>query len=186
MRRTLLLLAAATLAAAHPAAAQDRTTSQGRGEILYFRLDVPFAKAVMPYAMDQVWKALPDAYQLLGFTARASADSTKKEVATAYMAIRGQLYPGEPNSRYFECGRASAAGALADQGDITFAMTTQLQPDERGGTAVLTQVNARVKRRDASQYPVDCMSTGLLERTMAQFLTQRLATPGTVEIRPER
>jgi len=187
MRRMLSLLAALTLATAHSAAAQERYAAGDREEgTFYFRLNVPFARAVMPNTVDQVWAALPDAYKLLGFTAEPSPDASRKEVATKYMAIRGQLYPGEPNSQYFDCGNNSHSGPLADQGDITFAMTSHVQPDERGGTAVLTQVKARVRRRDSSQYPVDCISTGKLEQTMAQFLQQRLTAPGTVEIRRNR
>ncbi|HET7464064.1 MAG TPA: hypothetical protein VFJ82_22600 [Longimicrobium sp.] len=184
MRTLLVLFAAATVAL--PAAAQraqTKTADQGREGVLDFHPDAPFVKAVVPNAMAQVWTALPDAYKLLGFTAHASRDTTRKDVSTESMAIRGQLYPGEANSLYFDCGRNSLAGPLADQGDITFSMSSHVEPDPAGGTAVLTQVNARVKRRDSSQYPVDCISTGRLEQTMAQFLRQRLQTQGAIEIR---
>lgn len=184
--RTVLLLLAAVIGAALPAAAQrtqTKTADQGREGVLDFHPDAPFVKVVMPNTVDQVWRALPDAYQLLGFTAQPSRDTTRKETSTASMAIRGQLYPGEANSLYFDCGRNSVAGPLADQGDITFSMASHVEPDQRGGTAVLTQVNARVKRRDSSQYPVDCISTGRLEHTLAQFLQQRLQTQGAIEIR---
>jgi hypothetical protein len=182
MRRTLSLLTALTLIAL-PAAAQERTASQGREGTFFFRADAPFAKVVLPYTVDQVWRAMPDAYQLLGFTGTADRDTTKKDFKTGFMQIRGQLYEGEPNSLYFECSRNSMTGPLADQGDITFAILSRVEPNEGGGTAVLTQLSARVRRRDASQYPVDCGSTGRLERTLAQFLTQRLQTSGGVEIR---
>lgn len=183
MRTVLLLFTALTVAALPTAAQQTKRADQGREGIMDFQPSAPFVKTVVPNTVQQVWSALPDAYRLLGFTAQASRDTTRREMATAYMAIRGQLYPGEANSLYFDCGRNSLAGPLADQGDITFAVTSHIEADERGGTSVLTQVNARVKRRDSSQYPVDCVSTGRLENTLAQFLRQRLQTQGAVEIR---
>lgn len=177
MRRTpFFAFAALALAAFTPAAAQERTASAGREGAFFFRADVPFNRQVVPYTPDQVWRALPEAYRLIGFTARPApgVDSTRRDVVTPFMQIRGQLYPGEPNSRYFECSRNSMTGPLADQGDVTFAMTSRIEPDDKGGTQLLTQLSARVKRRDASQYPVDCISTGLLERTLADFLKQHL------------
>ncbi|HET7233820.1 MAG TPA: hypothetical protein VFJ16_27665, partial [Longimicrobium sp.] len=179
MRRSLILLAALSLAAA-PAAAQDRTTFAAHGSYMTFRAESQFARVVVPYTVDQVWAALPDAYKLLGFTGEpASNDPAKRDLVTGYMQIRGQLYPGEPNSLYFDCGNNARTGPLADQGEITFAVYSRLEPAaEQGRTAVLSQVSARVKRRDSSQFPVDCISTGRLERTLAQFLAQRLAASG--------
>ena len=184
MRRTLLVLAALSLAAA-PAAAQDRPTFAAHGTEMYFRAEYPFARVALPYPAEQVWKALPDAYQLLGFTG-TPVDSTKQDLRTSFLHVSGQLYPGEPNSLYFECSRNTPTGPAADQGDITFAMLSRVEPDVRGGSTVLTQVTARLRRRDSSQYPIDCVSTGKLEQTLAQFLRQRLATTGAVEIRRNR
>ena len=181
MRRSVLFAALLSMIAV-PAAAQDRMASSGRGDVLYFRAEAPSARVVLPYTVEQVWRALPDGYQMLGFTATAARDTSKHEVSTTYLQIRGQLYPGEANSLYFDCSRNTPTGPLADQGDITFAVMSHVQPDERGGTAVLTQVVARLKRRDGSQYPVDCISTGRLERTLAQFLRQRLTSVGAIEI----
>ena len=178
MRRSscFLLAALAVVAAATPAAAQERTASAGREGVFFFRADVAFNRQMIPYTPDQVWTALPEAYRLIGFSVRPSpsADGTRRDVVTPFMQIRGQLYEGEPNSRYFECSRNSMTGPLADQGDVTFAMVSRVEPDDKGGTQLLTQLSARVKRRDASQYPIDCVSTGLLERTLAGFLKQHL------------
>lgn len=184
MRRSLLVLAALSLAAA-PAAAQDRPTFAAHGTSMYFRAEYPFARAALPYTPEQVWAALPDAYQLLGFTA-TPADSARRDLRTSFMHVSGQLYPGELNSQYFECSRNTPTGPAADQGDITFAMLSRVEPDGRGGSTVLTQTSARLRRRDASQYPIDCVSTGKVEQMLAQFLQQRLSAPGTVEIRRNR
>ena len=175
-RSSCFLLALALTAAATPAAAQERVASAGREGTFFFRAEVPFNRQLVPYTPDQVWAALPEAYRLIGFTVRpaSTAADAHRDVVTPYMQIRGQLYPGEPNSRYFECSRNSLTGPLADQGEVTFAMTSRVEPDDKGGTQLLTQLSARVKRRDASQYPVDCVSTGLLERTLAGFLKQHL------------
>jgi len=177
MRRTLFLLATLSLATVLPAAAQARNASSGgRGGDYYFRPGAPFKRAVLLGTVDQVLQALPEAYRRLGFavTPAANRDTMQKDLVTQYMQVRGQLYPGEANSLYFECGRNSVAGSLADNGDITFAMLSRVQQNEQGGTEVLTQVTARVTRRDSSQYPVDCISTGRLEDTLAQFTAQQL------------
>lgn len=178
MRRSscFLLAALASIATLTPAAAQERVASAGREGTFLFRAEAPFNRQVIPYTPDQVWAALPEAYRLIGFTARpaSTAADAHRDLVTPFMQVRGQLYPGEPNSRYFECSRNSMTGPLADQGDVTFAMTSRVEPDDKGGTQLLTQLSARVKRRDASQYPVDCVSTGLLERTLAGFLKQHL------------
>ncbi|HYH81914.1 MAG TPA: hypothetical protein VEX86_19055 [Longimicrobium sp.] len=176
MRRSLFLLAALSLATVLPAAAQDRIASGGReGDNLYFRAEKPFARAVLPHTVDQVWQTLPEAYRRLGFAASV-ADSVRKELSTPNMRVRGQLYTGEANSRYFTCGRNSLAGPIADQGDITFGLLSRVETDPRGGTVILTQVNARVQRRDSSQYPVECVSTGLLENTLAQYVAEQIGT----------
>jgi hypothetical protein len=188
MRRALFLLATLSLAPMLPAAAQDRVADGGRdGSAFFFRADAPFARAVLPYTVEQVRATLPEAYRRLGFTARVAAtrDTTQRDLATSYMQIRGQLYPGEANSLYFECGRNSPSGPLADQGDITFAMLSRVEPGSRGGAEVLTQITARARRRDSSQYPVDCLSTGRLEATLAQFAAEQLQR-GSIEIRRNR
>ncbi len=183
MRPTLFLLSAVALATAVPAAAQERVADSGRdGSAFFFRADAPFARALLPYTVDQVWQTLPEAYRRLGFTATPSRDAARKDLSTPMMQTRGQLFPGEANSLYFECGRNSPTGPMADQSDITFAMLSRVESDPRGGTAVLTQLSARARRRDSSQYPVDCVSTGRLEATLAQFVQQQLQA-GSVEIR---
>jgi hypothetical protein len=165
------------------AGAQDRVADGGRGaSAFFFQANAPFTRAVLPYTVDQVWATMPEAYRRLGFATTPVGDGTMKDLKTSFMQIRGQLYPGEANSLYFECGRNSPAGPLADQGDITFAVLSRVETDPRGGTAILTQVSARARRRDSSQYPVDCRSTGRLEATLAQFAQEQLQT-GSVEIR---
>jgi hypothetical protein len=177
------LLAALALLAALPAAAQDRTASAGREGVFYFRADAQTARTTLYSPLEVVWRALPLAYKELGFQLDPTADTLAHEFRTPFMQIRGQLYTGEPNSRYFECSRNSLTGPAADQGDITFAMLTHLEADPSGTTVVLTQMQARLKRRDSSQYPIDCASTGRLEQMLAQYLVQHARQAGEVEVR---
>lgn len=178
MPRTARLLPLLFLAACAPATSTPEATPRPAGTLrvetaqttMESRIDptVPRARTTMvPEGSAQLWAAFPAAYAALGLPAGQGGEAQGASVVGPFQLTRrlGQV----SLSRYLDCG-STLTLPRADAYTITLQLTTGLEPAGDGVTNVATLVQATARPRDTSGNAVSCISTGLLERRLAEEL----------------
>ena len=129
----------------------------------------------MLVAVDDVWAALPRAYEELGISVK-SVDTEKRLVGNRNLKARGQL-AGMRLSRALDCGSGQMGASKADVYTVTLDVVTTVRPGEAAGTTLVeTWVAAFATPEGVSANPVRCSSTGRLEDRLVQELHEQLAS----------
>jgi hypothetical protein len=121
--------------------------------------------------MDQVWRALPAAYDSLGISVQ-TLDPVKHRIGNDGVALRRRLKT-TPLSRFIDCG-STQLGPNADDYDVRLAVLTEIHAVE-GGTAVTTTLLASARPANYAQDPSSCSSRGVLEQRIIDVVRARLA-----------
>ncbi|HEU0301686.1 MAG TPA: hypothetical protein VFR37_19695 [Longimicrobium sp.] len=137
-----------------------------------YRADAPTSRHVVPFPPEAVWAALPLAYADMQLPAGPTTRG-RLEFTTPQLRVQDQLY-GRRNSDFIECGVVDGGRALENQGEVSLAMITRLEPAGGGATVVMTQVDAYARRRDVASDPVFCTTRGVLEEALVAALLARL------------
>lgn len=133
------------------------------------RTTAPMHRTEVSAAPEELAEKVPEIYRYLGLEAATAGTSDPLTFFTASMRITGQLYEGEPNSAYIDCGSA-IQGERADLFDVEFALATRLRPRPDGGTVVETRLEGLARDRYVNEAPVRCGGTGKLEGEIAELL----------------
>lgn len=143
---------------------RERTLELPGGQIdMGMRDDFRGEQEHVAAGVERVRTAVVAAYEELGFGVDAKA-SNASQVATPFLRIRGQLYDGEPNSRYLSCGATAAGRPAADvHDDLRFRLITFLAPASGESTDIETRVEGEARPRGGTQAPIACTGTGVLE-----------------------
>lgn len=116
----------------------------------------------------QVWPHLVLAYRALGIPI-TTLDSTTATVGAVRVPVRQKL-GGHQISHYLSCGSTITGQLMADAYRVSMTAVTQLRPTSNG-TAVRTSVSATAQDQSGnSSDPVQCGSTGAMERDIAAAL----------------
>jgi hypothetical protein len=175
MRRIFLLALAAVPLCALTAAAQtpQAVQSEHGTRVIEFRADVGTSEDTLAFAPEIVWSMIPHIFNELGLPATESADSTDHAFLTPYLEVKGQLF-GRRNHDFFQCQDNGFGMELADNANMIIALLMHVVPTGDGRTLLRTQVDGRARRRDIATNVVDCASTGVLEKALAEMVAQRL------------
>ncbi|HEX8394684.1 MAG TPA: hypothetical protein VF665_20225 [Longimicrobium sp.] len=120
--------------------------------------------------------ALPAVYEQLGIPSAAMLNQDDQLFGRRYMRTRHSL-GGVRMSRYLNCGSTFVAGP--DTYELTLTVMTTLRPTG-GGSMVRTWVDATGRDPAGSgTQPVQCSSTGLLEREIVRLLNSGGAPPAS-------
>lgn len=179
MRFQVLTLAATLVAgcASSPSVSSgnDRVSSsvEGVGTVDYFR-DAGMAVNTVDLPVQQAWPRLLTVYTSMGIPV-TKLDSTAHIVGAVGAPIPREV--GTHKVSYMvNCGSTMTGQVIADTYRMSLTALTQLQP-KGAQTDVRTSVSATaIGQSGASSTPVQCSSTGALERDIAAALT-RAATP---------
>jgi hypothetical protein len=168
-RVLLVALAVALLPVAwRPAAAQE-----GRTTIVAFRTDLPQSEHEFAAPPEYVVQAVQAVYAQIGLPLLQDSQN-RQDLFTPYLRINRQLF-GRNNSDFFACQETDiVGGSLADRGMVVFAILTRVRPGRNGVTVMQTQVDARATRRDVASGPVECTTTGVLEKALITMVDQIL------------
>ncbi len=165
--RSLCLLAAALIActsAGPRSEVRERILALPGAEYrLANRPDVPVLRQELDAHPERIAAVLPVALRELGFGVDPKT-SRDRQVATPFLRIERQLYDGEPNSRYLDCGETAAGRPAADMPDVKFRIVTRLDPAPDERTLVNVWVEGESWRPGTQEAPVPCAGTGELER----------------------
>ena len=167
----LLMLTAATTAYGQNAPVRKK---EREAFTIRVRDDLNIPEFQIRQTPEDVWKALPDVYEELGYPG-SPASSDEYVFITPYMNIRGRLYDGERNSKYLDCGTSPAGSPAADVYDVTFVIVTMVEPHPEGGSRLRVLVDGNARDKAISTNSVPCHGKGLLDTGIAQFLEQRMA-----------
>ena len=127
--------------------------------------------ATVPYALAQVWSALPMVMDSLKVPI-AKVDPTQHVFGNESFKVRQRL--GKTSlSRYFDCGNTQI-GPNADSYDVLMTVLVQLQPAGAAATTVSTTVQAMAKPVTFNQEYAQCSSKGELETRLLGFLKAQL------------
>lgn len=122
---------------------------------------------------EDAYLALPAAYQALGIEVQTRSDASRA-LGNERLILRRRLGK-TPLSSYIRCGSSGMTGDNADSYEVTMLVTTQALPGEVGRTRLATRVEATARPMGVSGSPVDCASTGKLERAIADGVLARTA-----------
>jgi len=170
----LLLIALGAVPLAACASGSGGTANAPRGSqmnTVWFRGDVIPVRRFLSAPVGTIWAALPQSFAELGFPSRASAREGERIYLTPSLRIHGQLYKGELNSVYLDCGNAAGGGHAADSYEVTFAMLARLTPQDSGSTLVEVLVDGTARDRTLNlSNALSCTGTGRLEKEFLQRL----------------
>ncbi|MBW3654950.1 MAG: hypothetical protein KY444_02510 [Gemmatimonadetes bacterium] len=121
----------------------------------------------LPGTPAALWPALPQAYAALGL-AIAHLDTTTMVVGNPGFAARREL-AGQRLSMWLDCGNTATGVPITDRYAVTVQIFTQLAPSA-SGTDVRSVLTGRALNPTTNDPPVDCMSTGRLEKRIVAAL----------------
>ncbi len=117
--------------------------------------------------VDQVWRALPAAYEALAIPV-TDLDSATHVIANSGITVRRQL--GKvPLTRYLDCGDSQGAPS-AETYEIHLSVLTRVQPAAAGTSIVATTVQATGRPVTLSGTYIRCSSTRQLESRLVNAL----------------
>ena len=156
-----------------PAPSPERVAVETRyGDIIRTTASGPM-RAVVDLPPAIVWPTLVAAYADVGIEAK-TVDATNGRVGNIKFIMTRKMVGGAV-SRYLNCG-STVTGPLADQGRVTASMTTDITPDGKGGTSMVTSIQASARRVDGtSADALDCGSTGELEELLRKAVLLRVS-----------
>ncbi len=132
------------------------------------RREMPLHSSRMRGTPEALAAEVPAIYRYLGLEAAAASDADPLTFYTPPMTISGQLYEGERNSAYIDCGSAMQ-GERADVYEVRFALVTRLRAAGEE-TLVQTRLEGLARDRFTNETPVVCGGTGKLEGEIATLL----------------
>lgn len=117
--------------------------------------------------LEQLWRALPAAYQALGIPV-GHQEAATHVIGSPDFKVRRRL-ASVPLTRYFECGRTQD-GPNAETYELHLSVLTQLRPAATGGTTVSTTIQALARPVTFVGEFARCTSTGALEARIVETL----------------
>lgn len=146
------------------------STNTGSGGTLDYFTDPSLAVNTIDMPIQQAWPHLLAVYQSMGIPI-TKLDSTA-HIVGAERAILPHRLGKHPLSYAVDCGTTTmTAQSIADSYRVTLTALTQLQPNG-SQTVVRTTVSAAAQDQSGvSSDPLQCSSTGALERDIAAALT---------------
>lgn len=129
---------------------------------------------VLPYSVEQVWKALPGVLDSLGIPIQ-TMDPAKRVAGNAGFKIRGRL-KNVPLSRYIDCGNSTEIGPNADNYEVHMVFLAAVRPAEGNASSVSLTFDAVAKPVNFAQDYSQCSSKAVLESRLFDVLAARLAS----------
>jgi hypothetical protein len=168
----LVLAAAGGGCAGAPEARPESQVVTPETRPIYLRNEPGVHVTAISEPVDKVWRALPEAYRLLGLPGEPAA-GVRHALATPNMRITGRLYPGEANSKYLDCGE-SIRGPRADTHEIYFNVTSRVRAHPDGGSVVETVLDGNARDPNQGSNPVKCTGKGVLEKMIGDAVIRSM------------
>jgi hypothetical protein len=99
------------------------------------------------------------------------------QIGNQRLQIPNHRLHGHLLSFYLNCGQESMVGSRADLDEVTLSVLSMVHTGKDSVTLVGTMVSGWSRSTGTSSNPVDCQSTGELEKAIASRLTTALGPP---------
>ena len=128
-----------------------------------------------PMPADRVWRVIPAVFRDLGFQGGPSEHAASRVYLTPELVIRQQLFTGEANSLYLDCGNTPTGRPAADEYVVRFAVLLRVRPVTADTSRVELLVDGRAHdRTQSSVTTMSCSGTGKLEESFMAQIGKRL------------
>lgn len=127
--------------------------------------------AVVRAPVDAVWAALPGVYEAAEIPV-GTLDRKTRVIGNQQHQVRRRLM-GKPLSHFVRCGVDAFGIPHADSRPVTLSVLTYVLDATEQGTGVETRVSAVAKDAERSSAPIECTSTGALEKSINESLSIR-------------
>lgn len=126
----------------------------------------------LPYALEQVWRALPGAFDALGIPIGVM-DPAKRVAGNTALKVRREL-KNVPLSRYIDCGGSTQLGPNADSYDVNLSIVAAVRSLTPTTSAVSITFEAVGRPATFAQEYSQCTSKGVLEKRLVDAVSARL------------
>lgn len=127
----------------------------------------------LPFPADDVWRALPRAYDSLGIWLTLY-DRRQRLIGNQGMQLRGKL--GNTRlSKYIDCGDTQI-GPSADSYEVNLSVITYVGVNSKGLATMTTRVASAARSLAFSQNYIRCRSNSEIEKRILQIVSARIAT----------
>jgi len=99
------------------------------------------------------------------------------EIGNQHLRLPNHRLHGHLLSFYLNCGQESMVGSRADLDEVTMNVLSTIRQGKDAVTTVGTMVQGSARPSGTSSNPVDCQSTGELEKAIASGLEKSLGAP---------
>jgi len=149
-----------------------RVMGVGGGASLTMAASDPSTSHALPFSVQQVWLALPSAFDELGVPVQ-TRDPVKHRIGNEGFTAHHRLNK-VPLSRYIDCG-SSQLGQNADDYDVRLSFTAQATPGKGDTTNLITTIDAAARPATYAQDYSQCSSKGSLEARLIELVKAKLA-----------
>lgn len=126
----------------------------------------------LPYALEQVWRALPGAFDALGIPIGVM-DPANRLAGNTGLKVRRQL-KNVPLSRYIDCGGSTQLGPNADSYDVNLSVVAAVRSVSPTVSSVSITFEAVGRPATFAQEYSQCTSRGVLETRLMDAILSRL------------
>lgn len=178
MFRLFVLVTCAALAGcasarqAPPRPADVITTVTTSGSTVQLSSQVRVENTRVPRAAPRVWPVLPEVYEELGLPIETLQPDSLL-LGNDRLVLMSRL-AGEPISRFVRCGGTAGIVEIADRYRVEIALFSAVVVVDRTNTLLQTSMTASARDPFSNTAPRQCISTGELERRIANAVHERL------------
>jgi hypothetical protein len=126
--------------------------------------------AAIPHPPEEVWAALPAAFDRLGIPVTQVAQD---QMTLGNAELETRAIEGKRMGSYLDCG-TTFSGAVANIYDVTLKVITRVTPSPEGGTSLVTTLDAWAEPRMTNGDAVHCRSRSRLEERIAEVTAEIL------------
>ena len=120
---------------------------------------------------EEVWKTLLVTYNELELPITALAAGTQRISSSSKRAPR--TLAGKPLRDYLDCG-SGISGPRVDSYDVAYTLVSVVTPAGDSTAVQSSLVASATSRGGTSSAPVDCVTTGSLEKRIARLIELKL------------
>ena len=132
----------------------------------------PGARLQLAVSPDSVFLAVMDVYSALGITADVIDTRARRYGVQRFSQTR---LGGKPTSEYVRCGFEATGPAAVIRYRTELSIISVVTAAASDSTTLTTEVSGSAMRADGSTTPMQCASTGELERRINALVRDRLA-----------
>jgi len=162
----------ATAGSSPPAGPPARIVKTSTGTMVHLEPEATVSRRVLDFPPQRVWGAVEGAYEALGITAEVREEDSGTFGTRIYTQSR---LGGSRTADLVRCGGQKVGPSATGGYRVRLSALSKVQPAPGGKTLLLIEVSGTgTSLGGTSTGPVQCVSTGKLERQIATLVAAQL------------